>query len=136
MIILNQNNIMINHTLQDNILSVSIANKDFSYRISLKKLGNKIDWRIGEKDTDSIIIKGVSTWTLQLFTKTIMDAQYVQQFKGIVQEYCPNNAINWEDTFMALKIQNEYNALSKTNDSSHNQNEIIAMLTDKYDLDY
>lgn len=127
---------MINRTLNDNILSISIANKDFSYRISLKKLGNKIDWIIGEKDTDTIVVKGVSTWALQLFTKAVTDLQYVEQFKEIVQEYCPNNAINWKDTFMAVKIQNEYNALSKTNDSPHNQNEIIAMLLEKYDLDY
>ncbi|AEA42558.1 hypothetical protein [Fluviicola taffensis] len=124
---------MINHTLKDDILSISITNKDFSYRISLKKLGNRIDWKIGGKDSENIIIKSVSTWALQLFTKTITDAQYVKQFKDIVQEYCPNNAIHWEDTFMAVKIQNEYNALSKTN---QNQNEIIAMLTEKYNLDY
>jgi hypothetical protein len=37
---------------------------------------------------------------------------------------------------MAVKIQNEYNALTKTNDSPDNQNEVIAMLTEKYDLDY
>ena len=127
---------MINHTLQDNILSISIANKDFSYRISLKKLGNKIDWKIGEKDTDSIIVKGVSTWALRLFTKTITDAKYIEQFKDLVQEHCPNNSINWKDTLMAVKIQNEYNLLSKTNDSPKNQNDIIAMLTEKYDLDY
>lgn len=127
---------MINHTLQDNILSISIANKDFSYRISLKKLGNKIDWKIGEKDTENIIVKGVSTWALQLFTKTVTDMKYVEQFKGMVQEFAPKNSINWEDTFLAVKIQNEYNLLTKTNDSPHNQNEIIAMLTEKYDLDY
>lgn len=127
---------MIKQTLNDNILSLSIANKDFSYRISLKKLGNRIDWKIGEKDTDSIVIKSVSTWALQLFTKTVTDMSYVEQFKLIVQEHCPNNAINWKETYLAVKIQNEYNALTKTNDSLHNQNEIIAMLTKKYDLDY
>lgn len=127
---------MINRTLNDNILSISIANKDFSYRISLKKLGNKINWIVGEKDTETIVIKDVSTWTLQLFTKTVTDLHYVEQFKEIVQEYCPNNSINWKDTLMAVKIQNEYNALSKTNDSPKNQNEIIAMLLEKYDLDY
>ncbi|MDF3026935.1 MAG: hypothetical protein K0S23_1242 [Fluviicola sp.] len=127
---------MINHKLQDNILSVSIANKDFSYRISLKKLGNRIDWKIGGKDTEGIVIKSVSTWTLQLFTKAITDFKYVEQFKALVQEHCPNNAIHWDDTFMAVKIQNEYNALTKTDDSLDNQNEIIAMLTEKYDLDY
>lgn len=124
---------MINHTLQDDILSVSIANKDFSYRISLKKLGNKINWKIGGKDTEGIVIKGVSTWTLQLFTKTITDEKYIEQFKDLVQEYCPKNSINWQDTFMAVKIQNEYNSRSKTNSD---QNEIIAILTEKYDLDY
>ncbi|MNV16653.1 hypothetical protein D3C71_1074220 [compost metagenome] len=127
---------MINDTINENILSISIANKDFSYRISLKKLGNRIDWKIGGKDSENIIIKDVSTWALQLFTKTITDPQYVKQFKSIVQEYCPNNAIHWEDTFLAVKIQNEYNTLSKANDSSSNQNEIIARLLDKYDLDY
>jgi hypothetical protein len=127
---------MINHTLKDDILSVSIANKDFSYRISLKKLGNRIDWKIGGKDSEGIVIKSVSTWTLQLFTKAITDFKYVEQFKVLVQKYSPNNAILWDDTFMAVKIQNEYNALTKTNDSPDNQNEVIAMLTEKYDLDY
>lgn len=127
---------MINHTLKDNILSISIANKDFSYRISLKKLGNRIDWKIGGKDSEHIIIKSVSTWALQLFTKAITDLKYVEQFKTLVQEYCPNNAIHWDDTFVAVKIQNEYNALTKTNDSPDNQNEVIAILTEKYDLDY
>ncbi len=130
---------MIIHTLKDNILSVSIANKDFSYRISLKKLGNKIDWKIGEKDSETIIIRGVSTSALQLFTKAVTELRYVEQFKGLVQEYCPKNSINWDDTFMAVKIQNEYNSLSKTKNSAKDitiQNEIIAMLTEKYDLDY
>lgn len=130
---------MINHSLKDNILSISIPNKDFSYRISLKKLGNKIDWIIGEKDTDTIVIKGVSTWMLQLFTKVITDDQYIQQFKGLVQEHAPKNSINWEDTMIALKVQNEYNLLSKTNNTAKNlnvSNEIIAALTEKYDLDY
>jgi hypothetical protein len=116
---------MINHTLKDDILSISIANKDFSYRISLKKLGNRIDWKIGGKDSEGIVIKSVSTWTLQLFTKAITDFKYVEQFKVLVQKYSPNNAILWE-----------YNALTKTNDSPDNQNEVIAMLTEKYDLDY
>lgn len=130
---------MINHSLKDNILSISIANKDFSYRISLKKLGNKIDWIIGEKDTDTIVIKGVSTWMLQLFTKNVTAELYINQFKGLVQEYAPKNSINWEDTMVAVNVQNEYNLLSKTNNASkniNNSNEIIAMLTKKYDLDY
>lgn len=130
---------MINHSLKDNILSISIPNKDFSYRISLKKLGNKIDWIIGEKDTDTIVMKGVSTWMLQLFTKAVTEDHYIQQFKGLVQEHAPKNSINWEDTMIALKVQNEYNSLSKTNNAAKNinkQNEIIAMLTEKYELDY
>ena len=130
---------MINHSLKDNILSISIPNKDFSYRISLKKLGNKIDWIIGEKDTDTIVIKGVSTWMLQLFTKAVTDDKYIQQFKSLVQEFAPKNSINWEDTMMAVKVQNEYNSLSKTNNAAKNinsQNEIIALLTEKYGLDY
>ncbi|MFT6500871.1 MAG: hypothetical protein ACJASQ_000981 [Crocinitomicaceae bacterium] len=40
---------MIKHTLKDKIVSISIENIDFSYRIPTKKMGNTTDWRIGEK---------------------------------------------------------------------------------------
>ncbi len=130
---------MIQHALKDDILSISITNKDFSYRISLKKLGNKCNWEIGDNDSEQIIVKGVSTWALQLFTKVVTELKYVEQFKVLVQEFCPKNSIHWEDTFMAVKIQNEYNSLTqKTNPTkdSNIEKELIALLTDKYDLDY
>jgi hypothetical protein len=130
---------MIQHTLKDDILSISIANKDFSYRISLKKLANKCNWKIGLNEADQIIIQGVSTYALQLFTKVVTELSYVEQFKGLVQEHCPKNSIHWDDTFLAVKIQNEYNALTKkknpTKDSAIDK-ELIATLTEKYDLDY
>ena len=130
---------MIQHTLKDDILSISIANKDFSYRISLKKLGNKCNWKIGDNDSEQIIVKGVSTWALQLFTKVVTELKYVEQFKVLVQEFCPKNSIHWEDTFMAVKIQNEYNSLTQKTNPTKNSDidkELIAQLTDKYDLDY
>ena len=64
---------MIKHALKDNLVSISIAKTDFSYRIPIKKIGNTIDWKIGEKGTEGIVIKSVSTWTLQLFTKNITE---------------------------------------------------------------
>lgn len=130
---------MIQHTLKDDILSISIANKDFSYRISLKKLGNKCNWKIGSNEANQIIIQGVSTYALQLFTKVVTELRYVEQFKGLVQTHCPKNSIHWDDTFLAVKIQNEYNALTKKKNHSNDSEvdkEIIAALMDKYDLDY
>ena len=84
---------MIKHSLKDNLINVSIDKKDFSYRIPVKKIGNAIDWRIGEKGTKGIVIKNVSTWTLQLFTKKTTEDKYIKQFKSIVQEYSANNTI-------------------------------------------
>lgn len=126
---------MIKHSLKDNLINVSIDKKDFSYRIPVKKIGNAIDWRIGEK---GIIIKNVSTWTLQLFTKKITEDKYIKQFKSIVQEYSANNTINWEDTLMAVNIQNEYNWLIATNNTAEkkmDEDEIISTLKKKYKLD-
>ena len=48
---------MIKHTIKDNLIYISISKKDFSYRIPIKKIGNVIDWRIGENGTKSIVIK-------------------------------------------------------------------------------
>lgn len=128
---------MIKHTLKDNLLHLSIDNMDFSYRIPVKKIGNTVDWRIGEKGTEGIVIKDVSTWTLQLFTKNTTDEKYVTQFKAIIQEQAPNNKINWKDTLAALAIQNEYNALIKANIAAEekvSEEEIISTLKKKYKL--
>ena len=76
---------MIKHSLIDNLVYISIDNVDFSYRIPIKKIGNSIDWRIGVKGTAGIVMKNVSTWTLQLFTKNITDNKYVNQFKSILE---------------------------------------------------
>jgi len=129
---------MIKHSLKDNLIYISIDKMDFSYRIPIKKIGNTLDWRIGEKGTKGIIIKNVSTWTLQLFTKKTNEDKYIKQFKSIVQEHCPNSTINWEETLLAVNIQNEYNWLITTNNTAEkkiNEDEIISILKKKYKLD-
>ncbi|MFT6982000.1 MAG: hypothetical protein ACJAUD_000767 [Crocinitomicaceae bacterium] len=129
---------MIKHTLKDNIVSISIENIDFSYRIPTKKMGNTTDWRIEEKGTEGILVKNVSTWTLQLFTKETTEDKYIKEFKNIVQEYAPSNTINWEETQLALNLQNEYNLMIKTNatvEKKMNEDEIISILKKKYKLD-
>ena len=112
---------------------------DFSYRIPIKKIGNSIDWRIGVKGTAGIVMKNVSTWTLQLFTKNITDNKYVNQFKSILEEHSTNNTIDWEDTLLAVIIQNEYNKLIAANnitaEKKNSEDEIISMLKKKYKLD-
>ena len=129
---------MIKHSLKDNVVYLSIDKTDFSFRIPVKKIGNTIDWKIGEKGTTGIVIKNVSTWTLHLFTKKTTEEKYIKQFKGIVQEHCPNNAINWEETLLAATIQNKYNWLRTTNDTAEkkiNEDEIISILKKKFKLD-
>ncbi|MFK8046241.1 MAG: hypothetical protein AB8B72_12160 [Crocinitomicaceae bacterium] len=128
---------MIKQTLKDNLLSVSIAKKDFSYRIPVEKLGTTIDWKIGEKDSEGIIVKNVSVWTLQLFTKTVTEDQYIKQFKDIVKAHSPNNTINWKDTIIAVRIQNKYNWLksSVSNDNKiRTEREIIMDLKGQYNI--
>ena len=129
---------MIKQSLKDNQVHISIDHKDFSYRIPLKKIGNSIDWKIGEKGETEIVMKKVSTWTLQLFTKNVTDDKYVTQFEYIVQEHAPGNMIDWEETITAVKVQNEYNQMIKANQIANNpmtQDEIIASLNSKYQLD-
>jgi hypothetical protein len=128
---------MIKNSLKDSIISLSIDKLNFSYRIPLKKIGNTIDWRVGEKGTKGIVINNVSTWTLHLFTKETTEDTYIKQFKRIVQEHSPNNSINWEKTLLAVNIQNEYNSLIKTNSIAEkkiSEDEIILMLKKKYSL--
>ena len=111
---------------------------DFSYRIPVKKIGSTIDWRIGEKGTKGIVIKHVSTWTLQLFTKETSVHKYVKEFRKIVQEYSSDNTIDWEATQMAVNMQNKYNWLKTTNKTAEKKNsegEIISILKTKYNLD-
>ena len=129
---------MIKQVLKDNLISISIAKKDFSYRIPIEKIGNTVDWKIGQKGTEGIVIKQVSSWALQLFTKNTTEEKYIQQFKSIVQEYSPDNNIDWEDTFLAITIQNKYNWLMDSNASADKKieaHDIIADLKKKYKLD-
>ena len=129
---------MIKHSLKDDIVYISIDKKDFSYRIPVKKIGNTIDWKIGEKGTKGIVIKYVSTWTIQLFTKEITESKYIKEFMSIVQEYSSDNSINWELTQLALTIQNKYNWLTTTNKTAEKKNsedEIISTLKKKFNLD-
>ncbi|MFD1553278.1 hypothetical protein DNU06_06340 [Putridiphycobacter roseus] len=128
---------MIKHILKENLISISIPKKDFSYRIPVEKIGNTVDWKIGKKNEEGIVIKNVSAWTLQLFTKNVTEEKYVNQFKNIVQEFSPKNSIDWEDTFLAVTIQNRYNWLMTTNATAANKMEeqdIIADLKKKYKL--
>ena len=122
---------MIKHSLKDKQIHISIENKDFSFRIPVKKSANTVDWRIGEKGTEGIVMKQVSTWALQLFTKKITEEKYVVQFKSIIQEYASNNTINWEATIDAVNIQNEYNQLVAIGNNL-SETDIIADLKKKY----
>ena len=122
---------MIKHSLKDKQIHISIENKDFSFRIPVKKSVNTVDWRIGEKGTEGIVMKQVSTWALQLFTKKITEEKYVVQFKNIIQEYASNNTINWEATIDAVNIQNEYNQLVAI-ENNLSETDIIADLKKKY----
>ena len=128
---------MIKHSVKNDLIHLSIDNLDFSYRIPLIKLGKAIDWKIGEKGTKGIVIQNVSAWTLQLFTKKITEDKYIKQFKEIVQENSEKNTVNWEDTFLAVNIQNEYNWLTTKDKSDQkiSEDEIVSTLKKKYKLD-
>ena len=129
---------MIKHSLKDDQIHLSIDNKDFSYRIPVKKIGDTIHWKIGNKETEGIVMNNVSKWALQLFTKNVTENKYVEQFKSIVQENAPKNSINWEETLLAVKIQNEYNYLAKTNATAKekmNEQELLSMVEKKFNLD-
>ncbi|MBT6514998.1 MAG: hypothetical protein HOK65_09520 [Crocinitomicaceae bacterium] len=129
---------MIKHSLKDNLIYISINKTDFSYRIPIKKIGNTIDWRIGGKGTKGIVIKNVSTWTLRLFTKKTTEHKYIKQFINLVQEHCSSSNINWEDTLLAVNIQNEFNWLITTNNAAEKkieEDDIISNLIKKYKLD-
>lgn len=126
---------MIKHSIKDNVIYVAIANMDFSYRIPVSKIGNTIDWRIGGKGGKGIVIKDVSAWTLQLFTNKITEYKYIKQFKSIVQKHCPDCSINWEETLLAVNIQNEYNWLITTNSATGeklSESKVISFLKTKY----
>ena len=128
---------MIKQVLKDDLLYISIDKTDFSYRIPIKKIGTTIDWRIGEKGSKFIVVKDVSKWTLQLFTKETTEYKYIKQFKSIVQKHCADNTINWDETLLAVNIQNEYNWLIKTNSKAEekiNESDIILNLKKKYKI--
>ena len=111
---------------------------DFSYRIPIKKIGSTINWKIGENSSKGIVLEKVSKWTLQLFTNKVTELKYVRQFKSIVLDHLPNEEINWEDTFLAVNIQNEYNWLKSNNQKAEikiTEPEIIANLKEKYKVD-
>ncbi len=122
---------MIKNTLKDKQVHLSIENQDFSFRIPVKKIGNTVDWRIGEKGTDGIVMKQVSTWALQLFTKKITEEKYVLDFKSIVQKHAPKSVINWDLTFDAVNLQNDYNEMISA-ENKLSEEEIISHLKKKY----
>ncbi len=129
---------MMKHSIKEDVLHLSIDKKDFSYRIPVKKLGNSIDWKVGNKESKGIIIKNVSTWTLQLFTKKVTEDKYIKQFVKLIQDQSPKNNINWDDTLLAVNIQNNYNWLvekNKTAEEKLSEEEIILSLKKKYKID-
>lgn len=129
---------MIKHVLKDDLVHVSIEKKDFSHRIPVGKLGKAIQWNIGAKGPEGIVVKNVSKWTLRLFTQQIMEDKYIKQFQSIVQEYSPKNNIDWKATLLAVNIQNEYNSRMAVQNAAENkmsEEEIIAIIEAKYNLD-
>lgn len=129
---------MINQAIKDNILSVSIPHQDFSYRIPVGKLGNTVSWKIGKKESDAIVIENVSKWTLQLFTKSVTESNYVKEFIAIIQENSPTNTIDWEKTKLAVTVQNQFNWLTESNKTAKKkmtEEEIVESLKKKFNLD-
>jgi len=127
---------MIEQELKDDQLHIFIKNKDFSYRIPLKKIEDLIDWKIGKNKFNTIQIKNVSKWALKIFTNNITTIENIKQFKGIMQQHCPNNTINWTETEKALNIQSHYsNLVSNSDKNKLSETEIIAKLKKKYKLD-
>ena len=127
---------MLDHKIVEEVIHISIEKVDFSFRIPVAKLGKTISWQIGEKGTEGIIMKNVSIWTLQLFTKKITDEKFVLQFKDLVQKYAPKNSIDWKETLLAVTIQNDYNQITAANKiavKKMEEEEIIALLEEKYD---
>jgi len=128
---------MIKQSLKDQILHINIANLDFSYRIPTAKLGDIINWRIGENKSKGIVIDSVSKWVIQLFTNKVTELKYIRQFQNIVLQLSPKCAVNWENTFLAVSIQNDYNwqkSSSNTAKIKVSEDEIIAKLKQKYKL--
>ena len=128
---------MIKQSLKDQILHINITNLDFSYRIPTSKLGDVINWRIGENKLKGIVIDSVSKWAIQLFTNKVTELKYVRQFQNIVLQHSPECAVNWENTFLAVSIQNDYNwqkSSSNTAKIKISEDEIIANLKQKYKL--
>jgi hypothetical protein len=128
---------MIKHSIKENIIHVSIEKTDFSYRIPIEKLGRPIKWTIGAKGTEGIVMKNVSSWTLQLFTKNVTDEKLVLQFKDLVQEHAPKNSVDWKETLEAVKVQNEYNRLklsANAGEKKMTEEELIAHLEEKFSL--
>ena len=128
---------MIKQSLKDQILHINIANLDFSYRIPTAKLGDIINWRIGENKSKGIVIDSVSKWAIQLFTNKVTELKYIRQFQNIVLQHNPICAVNWENTFLAVSIQNDYNwqkSSSNTAKIKVSEDEIIAKLKQKYKL--
>ena len=124
---------MIKHSVKEDLLHISIDNMDFSYRIPIKKLGKPVKWIIGKYGTEGIAMKNVSKWTLQLFANRTLDDKYLEQFKTIVQKYAPKNSIDWNETILAVYVQQEYNRL-KSEEKDLEEMEIISMLEKKYQL--
>ncbi|MBU2020567.1 MAG: hypothetical protein KJ941_13045 [Bacteroidetes bacterium] len=122
---------MIKHSKVEELIHVSIENTDFSYRIPLQKLGKTIKWVIGKNETEGIALRNVSIWTLKLFTKNVTDLKYVEEFQEIMQHYVPKNSIDWNETLLALEVQNEYNKLKH---SEMEESELISILENKFKI--
>jgi len=129
---------MIQHHCTEALVHLSIDKKDFAHRIPVQKIGKAIQWNIGPKGPDGIIIRNVSRWTLRLFTQQFTDESYLDEFKAIVHEYAPKNNIDWKATTLAVQIQNEYTSRMEQQlwaQEKMSEGEIVSFLEAKYGLD-
>lgn len=102
---------MIKHQISKGYLKVYFRANDQPYSISLDELGETVNRRIAECQTEIIIANNVSKWTLHLMTDKNLSLDFVRDFQKIVKEYCPDNNINWDVTEKAIAIYDEYRTL-------------------------
>ena len=73
---------------------------------------------------------------MKCFTNNFTTIEHVKQFKGIVQQYCPDNSIDWIETEKAINIQSHYsNLVLDLKKENPSEGKIIASLKKKYQLD-
>lgn len=127
---------MIKHDLKNDQLHISIENKDFSYRIPMAKIENAMDWKVGKNTDRQIVLKNVNKWVMKFFTNNFTTLDHVKAFKGIVQQYLPNNSIDWIETEKAINVQSHYaNLVLDLKKQNPSEDQIIDTLKKKYQID-